>query len=73
MSNYFRQLHLWEESSTANQEQEPVNLINKRTASITVYLTPVEKAQLKEDASREGMTMSDKMREAIKPWTQRYN
>jgi hypothetical protein len=46
---------------------------NKRTASITVYLAPREKAQLEENASREGMTVSEKVREVIKPWIQELN
>ena len=56
-----------------NPEPEPIHLTNKRTALITVYLTPTEKTQLEENAFREDMTVSEKVREVIKPWIQELN
>jgi hypothetical protein len=58
------------EPYSLNPQPESDNLTTKRTASITVYLTPVEKAQLEKYATSAGKTQSDTMREAIKHWIQ---
>jgi hypothetical protein len=58
------------EPYSLNPQPESDNLTTKRTASITVYLTPVEKAQLEKYATSAGKTLSDTMREAIKHWIQ---
>jgi hypothetical protein len=58
------------ESYSLNPQPESHNATTKRTASITVYLTPVEKAQLEKYATSAGKTLSDTMREAIKHWIQ---
>ncbi|MEG4962547.1 MULTISPECIES: plasmid mobilization protein [unclassified Microcoleus] len=54
------------ESYSVNPQPESHNATTKRTASITVYLTPVEKAQLEKYATSAGKTLSDTMREVIK-------
>ncbi|MEG4520687.1 MULTISPECIES: plasmid mobilization protein [unclassified Microcoleus] len=54
------------ESYSVNRQPESHNPTTKRTASITVYLTPVEKAQLEKYATSAGKTLSDTMREVIK-------
>lgn len=61
------------EPYSANPEPESHNITTKRTASITVYLTPVEKAQLEKYATSAGKTLSDTMREAIKPCIEEHN
>jgi hypothetical protein len=58
------------ESYSLNPQPESHNATTKRTASITVYLTPVEKAELEKYATSAGKTLSDTMREAIKHWIQ---
>jgi hypothetical protein len=58
------------ESYSLNPQPESHNATTKRTASITVYLTPVEKAQLEKYATSAGKTLSDTMREAVKHWIQ---
>ena len=58
------------EPYSLNPQPESDNLTTKRTASITVYLTPVEKAQLEKYATSAGKTLSDTMRKAIKHWIQ---
>jgi hypothetical protein len=74
MKNSYIQPTLFDlELYSVNPEPEPIHLTNKRTASITVYLTPREKTQLEENASREDMTVSEKVREVIKPWIQELN
>mgnify|MGYP000319848088 CR=1 FL=1 len=61
------------ESYLVNSQPESDNLTTKRTASITVYLTPVEKAELEKYATHAGKSLSDTMREAIKHWIQGRN
>jgi hypothetical protein len=58
------------EPYSLNPQPESDNLTTKRTASITVYLTPVEKAELEKYATSAGQTQSDTMREAIRDWIQ---
>ena len=58
------------EPYSLNPQPESDNLTTKRNASITVYLTPVEKAELEKYATSAGKTLSDTMREAIKHWIQ---
>jgi hypothetical protein len=58
------------EPYSLNPQPESDNLTTKRNASITVYLTPVEKAELEKYATSAGKTQSDTMREAIKHWIQ---
>jgi hypothetical protein len=71
MNNSYSQLTLFDlESYSVNPQPESHNATTKRTASITVYLTPVEKAELEKYATSEGKTLSDTMREAIKHWIQ---
>jgi hypothetical protein len=71
MNNSYSQLTLFDiESYSVNSQPESDNLTTKRNASITVYLTPVEKAELEEYATSAGKTLSDTMREAIRDWRQ---
>jgi hypothetical protein len=58
------------EPYSVNSQPESHNATTKRTASITVYLTPGEKAQLEKYATSAGKTLSDTMREAVKHWIQ---
>lgn len=74
MNNSYSQLTLFDlEPYSANPQPESDNLTTKRTALITVYLTPMEKAQLEKYATSAGTTLSDMMREAIKHWIQGRN
>ncbi|MBD1932600.1 MULTISPECIES: plasmid mobilization protein [Cyanophyceae] len=74
MKNSYIQPTLFDlEPYSVNPELDPIHLINKVTASLTVYLTPTEKAQLEENASRESMSVSEKVREVIQPWIQELN
>ena len=67
MNNSYSQLTFFDlESYSVNSQPESDNLTTKRTASITVYLTPVEKAQLEKYATHAGKSLSDTMREVIK-------
>ena len=67
MNNSYSQLTFFDlESYSVNPQPESNNATTKRTASITVYLTPVEKAQLEKYATSAGKTLSDTMREVIK-------
>jgi len=71
MNNSYSQLTLFDiESYSVNSQPESDNLTTKRNASITVYLTPVEKAELEKYATSAGKTLTDTMREAIKHWIQ---
>ena len=74
MNTSYTQPNLFDlEPYSTNPKPESLNLANKRTASIKVYLTPVEKAHLEEYAASQGKTMSDTMRQAIQPWIQGHN
>ncbi len=74
MKNSYIQPTLFDlEPYSVNPEPVPIHLTNKRTVSITVYLTPTEKTQIEENASREGMAVDEKVREVIKPWIQELN
>jgi hypothetical protein len=74
MNNSYSQPTLFDlEPYSVNSQPESDNLTTKRTASITVYLTPVEKAQLEKYATSTGKNLSDTMREAIKDWIQGRN
>lgn len=74
MKNSYIQPTLFDlEPYSVDLEPQPTHLTTKRTASITVYLTPVEKAQLEKYATSAGKTLSDTMREAIKPCIEEHN
>jgi hypothetical protein len=74
MNTPYIQLTLFDlESYSANPQQKPLNLPSQRTASIKVYLTVAEKAQLEEYVSSQGKTMSDTVRQAIQFWIQGHS